>query len=176
MKSPEKDTYDDFWTISRDALEYSLEKLNVSVSQRQQDDLMNGWLKLRTFPDVKESLAKLKQKYKLAVISNGEPRMLREVFKSNEMDDLVDPANEFSVDEVRVFKPHPAVYDLAKRKLGVLKSEILFVSGLGWDVIGAKEYGYQSVWLNRNGEPKPRLGASADLEFSNLNQLVQHLN
>ncbi|KAJ6644579.1 (S)-2-haloacid dehalogenase [Pseudolycoriella hygida] len=172
MKSSAKDSYADFWTVTKDALKYSAEKFNISMTQSQQDELMNAWLRLQLFPDVKDSLAKLKTKYKLAVLSNGSPRMLREVFKSNGLDDLIDPTNEFSVDTVRLYKPHPYVYSLAERKLHVSKSRILFVSGNSWDAIGAKAYGFQSVWLNRIGEPYPDLGISTDFEISNLHQLA----
>lgn len=176
MKAQTVDSYKDFWEVTRDALQFSLAKLEISLNQSQHDELMNGWLRLSVFPDVKESLTKLKTKYKLAVLSNGSPRMLREAFQYNGLDGLIDPANEISVDEVRVFKPHPTVYSLAEKKLRVSKSDILFVSGNSWDVIGAKSYGFRSVWINRSGEPEHNLGTSADWEFSDLNQLARHLN
>lgn len=172
MKSPATDTYKDFWEVTLDALEFSLAKLEIELTQSQQDELMNGWLRLSVFPDVKQSLTELKQKYRLAVLSNGSPRMLREMFKYNGLGDLIDPANEISVDEVRVFKPHPSVYGLAEKKLRVSKSEILFVSGNSWDVIGAKSYGFRSVWINRNNEPEHNLGMSADSVHSDLNQFA----
>lgn len=172
MKSPTTDTYKDFWEVTQDALRFSLAKLEISLTQSQQDELMNGWLRLSVFPDVKDSLTELKQNYQLVVLSNGSPRMLRELFKYNGLDDLIDPANEISVDEVRVFKPHPTVYGFVEKKLRALKSEILFVSGNSWDVIGAKSYGYRSVWINRNNEPEHQLGISTDLEYSDLNQFA----
>lgn len=169
------DSYQDFWAVTQDALKFSLAKLNVSLTQSQQDDLMNGWLGLGLFPDVKESLTALKEKYKLAILSNGTPRMLREVSKANELDDLINAANEISVDEVKLFKPHPSVYALAESKLRVSKSEILFVSGNSWDVIGAKSYGFKSVWINRNNEPEDKLGVMADQQFSDLIQLSKYV-
>lgn len=175
MKSPVTDTYEDFWEVTQNALKFSLAKLEISLTQSQQDELMNGWLKLKMFPDVKESLTKLKQKYQLAMLSNGSPRMLRAVSKHTGLDDLIHSTNEISVDEVRVFKPHPSVYGLAEKKLRVSKSEILFVSGNGWDAIGAKAYGFPSVWLNRNNAPADNLGVSADMEISDLNQLEGRL-
>lgn len=176
MKSPIRDSYKDFWDVTRDALQFSLQKFETLVEQSQEDELMNGWLKLSVFPDVKESLTELKQKYQLAVLSNGTPRMLREVFKHNGLEDLINPAHEISVDEVKVFKPHPAVYGLVEKKLGVSKSKILFVSGNSWDVNGAKSYGFRSVWINRKHEPEDKLGLSADLVFSDLKQLTKYLS
>lgn len=175
MKSAATDTYQNFWNVTQDALKFSLAKLNISLSHSQQDDLMNGWLKLSIFPDVIESLTNLKTKYELAVLSNGTPTMLREVFKYNGLNGLIDPTNEISVDEVRIFKPHSTVYGLAEKKLRVSKSEVLFVSGNSWDIIGAKSYGFRSVWINRNDEPEDNLGVSADMVFSDLNQLAKHL-
>lgn len=176
MKSPMRDSYKDFWGVTQDALKFSLDKLEISLGQSAQDELMNAWLKLSTFPDVRESLTKMKQKYQLAVLSNGTPRMLRDVLKHNELNDLINPANEISVDEVRMFKPHPTVYGLAEKKLQVSKSKVLFVSGNSWDVVGAKSYGFRSVWINRKNESEANLGISADIEFSNLNQLAEYLS
>jgi len=176
MKSPIVDTYVDFWGVTQDALKFSLKKLEISLTQPEQDKLMNGWLNLSIFPDVKDSLTQMKQKYQLAVLSNGTPKMLRDVFKHNRLEDLIHPDNEISVDEVKVFKPHPTVYGLAEKKLHVSKSQILFVSGNSWDVSGAKSYGLRSVWINRNNESEANLGISADLEFTNLNELSTYLN
>lgn len=176
MKSPVRDSYKDFWEVTRDALRFSLSKLEISLKQSEEDELMNGWLKLSVFPDVKESLANMKQNHQLAVLSNGTPRMLREVFKHNGLDDLLNPTNEISVDEVRIFKPHSSVYGLVEKKLRVPKSKILFVSGNSWDVIGAKSYGFRSVWINRNNVPEDNLDVSADFVFPNLNQLAAHLS
>lgn len=171
-----RDSYKDFWEITQDALKYSLKKLDISLEQSKQDELMNGWLQLSIFPDVREALTQIKKKYRMAVLSNGTPKMLREVFKHNGLNDLIDPANEISVDEVRMFKPHPSVYALAERRLRVPKSHILFVSGNYWDVVGAKSYGFHSIWLNRKNDPKDNLGLAADLEFPDLNQFSTNLN
>lgn len=176
MKSPVTDSYKDFWEVTKDALIFAAAKLEISLTQSQKNELMNGWLQLNTFPDVKESLSKLKQKFQLAILSNGSPRMLRQVSEHNGLNVLIDPANEISVDEVRMYKPHPTVYGLVEKKLRVSKSEILFVSGNSWDIIGAKSYGFRTVWINRKNEPADSLGISADIEISDLNQLEAHLD
>ncbi|XP_037030134.1 2-haloalkanoic acid dehalogenase-like isoform X2 [Bradysia coprophila] len=173
MKNPMADSYQDFWVVTRDALKFSLAKLNISSTQSQLDNLMNGWLHLRLFPDVKESLTVLKKNYQLAILSNGTPHMLREVSKSNGLGDFISPANEISVDDVKVFKPHPSVYALAESKLRVSKSEILFVSGNSWDVIGAKTYGFESIWINRKNVPEDQLNTMADMQFPDLIQLTK---
>ncbi len=175
MKCSTTDTYKDFWAVTEDALKYSLAKLDISLTESQQNVLMNAWLQLGIFPDVKECLTNLKQKYQLAVLSNGTPKMLSEVFKANGLDDLIDAANSISVDEVRVYKPNASVYGLVEKKLRVSKSDILFVSGNSWDVAGAKTYGLASVWINRNCDPEHKLGAYADMKFSDLHGLASGL-
>jgi 2-haloacid dehalogenase len=80
-----------------------------------------------------------------------------------------------SVDQVRTYKPHPAVYALGPARLGLARAAIGFVSSNAWDVAGAKAFGFQVVWVNRQGAPLDELGVSPDLEVRDLAALAEAL-
>ena len=80
-----------------------------------------------------------------------------------------------SVDELRLFKPHPGVYALAEERLGLARDRILFVSSNAWDVAGALSFGFHVAWVNRAGLPAERLGPAPDLVVSDLGELAGHL-
>jgi 2-haloacid dehalogenase len=76
-----------------------------------------------------------------------------------------------SVDRVKTYKPSPRVYALGPETLGVPAGELLFVSSNGWDVAGAKAFGYQVAWCNRTGAPEEELGVRPDLIVTTLDTL-----
>ena len=80
-----------------------------------------------------------------------------------------------SVDEVRTFKPHPAVYALGPARLGLPRGAIAFASSNAWDVAGAKAFGFKVVWVNRQQAPLDEVGVTPDLEVRNLGELAQAL-
>ena len=80
-----------------------------------------------------------------------------------------------SVDAVRVFKPAPQVYALGPARLGLPAGSLGFVSSNCWDVVGAKAYGFQVAWVNRQGAPLEELGVAPDLEVANLEGLARAL-
>ena len=113
----------------------------------------------------------LKQsKFKLAILSNGTPDLLNELVVSNELKDIFDDI--FSVEEVGVFKPVSKVYDLPIYKYNIDKNEVLFLSANTWDVSGAGNYGYNSVWLNRNNNIFDKLDFVPTNQISKLSELL----
>ena len=96
-----------------------------------------------------EVLKSLKEKnYKLAILSNGTPALLNELVKSNNLDNLFDDL--FSIEEVGIYKPDSKVYDMPIKKYNIQKNEVVFLSANTWDVSGGGNYGYNSIWVNRN--------------------------
>jgi 2-haloacid dehalogenase len=77
-----------------------------------------------------------------------------------------------SVDQVGVFKPAPAVYELAVRRLGIEKQRIGFVSSNGWDALGAKSFGFTVFWINRARAPVDRLGFTPDRIVAGLDEIL----
>jgi 2-haloacid dehalogenase len=151
--------YEDFWTITKDAQIVSCQTLGLTANQDQIDRLLLSYLTLRPFPEWTEALDALGGT-PLAILSNGSPKMLKMVVENAGWERKF--RHILSVDAVKVYKPHPSVYQLAVAALGVKPDEIVFVSSNGWDVAGAKAFGFRTVWLNRSGSPVEALGVQPD--------------
>lgn len=143
--------YQDFWAVTRMALRYSCAGLGLSSSEASEERLMQAYLTLPTFPEVRPALERLARQYTLAVLSNGSPDMLDTVVRVGNLDPYF--SHILSADEVGVYKPDPRVYALATRELGLEPAEIVFVSANGWDSAGAKLFGFRVAWCNRTGLP-----------------------
>jgi len=159
----------DFWQITEDSLEKSMNLYKIDNSMKS--ELLNLYKVLSPFSEVKETLKKLKiLKYKLAILSNGTPKLLNELVASNDLNDLFDDV--FSAEEVKIFKPDTRVYDLPITKYSIKKNEVLFLSANTWDVSGAGNYGYNSVWVNRNNNIFDKLDFEPTKQISNLSELL----
>jgi len=158
-----------FSTVTRDALAYACSSLHLEPSDSAREALMDEYLRLETFPEVGEALARLPGKK--AILSNGSPDMLEPLVRHSRLQlDAV-----LSVDEVKLFKPDPRVYELSVRRLGVAKAQIGFVSSNCWDALGAKSFGLRVFWVNRGGAPRDRLGFEPDAELRTLADLGDEL-
>ncbi len=118
-----------------------------------------------------EVLKKLKEKnYKLGILSNGTPSLLIELVKSNNLNNIFDDI--FSIEEVGIYKPDSKVYDLPIKKYKIQKKEVAFLSANTWDVSGGGNYGYSSIWVNRNNNIFDNLDYKPKDEVKNLKQLL----
>ena len=159
----------DFWQITEDSLDKSMNFYNIDNSMRS--ELLNLYKVLSPFTEVKDALNKLKQSnYKLAILSNGTPDLLNELVVSNQLKDIFDDI--FSVEEAGIFKPDSKVYDLPINKYNIEKNEVLFLSANTWDVSGAGNYGYNTVWVNRNNNIFDKLDYEPIQQISNLSELL----
>ena len=159
----------DFWQITEDSLDKSMNFYNVDNSMRS--ELLNLYKVLSPFTEVRDTLKKLKQSnYKLAILSNGTPDLLNELVVSNQLKDIFDDI--FSVEEAGIFKPDSKVYDLPINKYNIEKNEVLFLSANTWDVSGAGNYGYNTVWVNRNNNIFDKLDFEPNQQISNLSELL----
>ena len=159
----------DFWQITEDSLDKSMNFYNIDNAMRS--ELLNLYKVLSPFTEVRDALNKLKQSnYKLAILSNGTPDLLNELVVSNQLKDIFDDI--FSVEEVGIFKPDSKVYDLPINKYNIEKNEVLFLSANTWDVSGAGNYGYNTVWVNRNNNIFDKLDFEPNKQISNLSELL----
>jgi 2-haloacid dehalogenase len=143
--------YADFWTLTERALDFAFARVS-SVDRGLRPKLLEAYLKLDAFPEVRTALAALKAKgSRLAILSNGTPRMLAAAVEAAEIAGQFDAV--LSVESARRYKPWPEVYALATDALGLTPSEITFVSSNRWDVMGAASFGFQAYWVNRAGVP-----------------------
>ena len=142
-----------------------------NIDNNMKNELLNLYRVLSPYPEVKEVLNSLKKKnYKLAILSNGTPSLLRELVKSNSLEDLFDDL--FSVESVGVYKPDSRIYDMPVKKYKVKAKEIAFLSANTFDVSGSGNYGYNSVWVNRNNGTFDNLDYLPKNEVKNLNGLL----
>jgi 2-haloacid dehalogenase len=165
-----QDRYADFWEITGDALDFTMETLGLE-DPALRERLMNLYLKLLAFSDAKETLADLKSRgMRTAILSNGSAAMLRTAVESAKIGHLLDLV--LSVDEVGVYKPHPRVYGLAVDRLGVPASAIAFSSSNAWDAYGASSFGMRVIWCNRYQQRPEHLPGRPDHIVSSLSEIV----
>jgi 2-haloacid dehalogenase len=159
----------DFWQVTGDALDFTLETLAIS-DPAVRERLMGLYRKLDHFPEVPDTLRRLKAAgFTTAILSNGTPDMLRDLVASSNLGQLLD--HVLSVEEVGVFKPHPSVYQLAVDRLGVPANQISFQSSNAWDAHAASAFGMRVVWCNRYGQRRERLPGTPDREIRTLAEL-----
>jgi len=159
----------DFWSITEDSLDKSMKVFNIDISMK--NELLNLYKTLSPYPEVKDVLNSLKKKnYKLSILSNGTPTLLNELVKSNDLENIFDDL--FSIEEVGVYKPDSKVYDMPIKKYQIKSEEVAFLSANTWDVSGGGNYGYNSIWVNRNKAIFDNLDYKPKNEVINLTQLL----
>ena len=164
------DRHKDFWQVTEDSLDKSIKVFDIDPSMR--NELLNLYKILSPYKEVPETLKTLKEKkFKLAILSNGTPSLLDELVKSNHLDNLFDDI--FSIEQVGVYKPSSRVYDMPIKKYNINKSEVAFLSANTWDVSGGGNYGYQSIWVNRNNTIFDNLDFEPKYQITDLNKLIQ---
>lgn len=164
--------YENFERVTADGLRYACEQLKLDCDDSHVSILMEEYRRLNTFNEIKDALPRLKGK-KLAILSNGTAGMLNAVVQHNGLDAVLDAV--ISVDELRIYKPDPRVYQLAVTQLGAARESIGFVSSNCWDACGAKNFGFSAFWINRAGAPVDQLDAPPDAIITSLSGLAQHL-
>jgi 2-haloacid dehalogenase len=165
--------YQDFWKVTGEALDFTIQRFGLEVSPEQRRRLMAAWLDPTPYPEVAATLPRLKERYALAVLSNGSPKMLRTGLERTGL--LEHFRWVISVDAIRLYKPSPRVYQLAVTKMKLRKEEILFVSSNSFDVVGAKSFGFKVCWINRTGAPLDPLGPTPGLVVRTFDELSTEL-
>jgi len=159
----------DFWQITEDSLDKSMKAF--SIDPKMKNELLNLYTTLSTYKEVPETLKILKEKkFKLAILSNGTPSLLNQLIKSNNLDNLFDDL--FSIENVKIYKPDPKVYDIPIKKYQIEKNEVAFLSANTWDVSGGGNYGFNSIWVNRNKNIFDKLDYTPNFEIRDLSKLI----
>ncbi len=139
--------HEDFWEITEQSLDKSMKVFKIDISMR--DKLLDLYKVLSTFPEVEETLKKLKEKkYKLAILSNGTPSLLKQLVSNNNLESIFDDV--LSIEEVKIYKPHPDVYNIPIKKYQIEKNQFVYLSSNTWDVSAAGNFGFNAIWVNRN--------------------------
>jgi 2-haloacid dehalogenase len=141
------------------------------INSSMKNELLNLYKVLSPFEEVPEVLKILKEKnYKLGILSNGTPALLNELIESNNLKNIFDDI--FSIEEVGIYKPSSKVYDMPIKKYKIQKEQVAFLSANTWDVSGGGNYGYNSIWVNRNNNIFDNLDYHPKSEIKNLKQLL----
>ena len=158
-----------FWDITEDSLDKSMKVFNVNNNMK--NELLSLYKILSPYPEVRGVLKDLKKKkFKLSILSNGTPDLLNELVENNKLNNLFDDL--FSIEEVKIYKPDPSVYELPVKKYKIKSGEITFLSANTWDVSGGGNFGYNSIWVNRHNSVFDILDFQPKNEVSNLTQLL----
>ena len=160
-----------FWQVTQDGLDWAMEASGLDDPVLRETLLALYW-ELPAYPEVPEMLNTLKdQGFKTGILSNGSPDMLEGAVEFAGVGDALDAV--LSVEDVGIFKPARAVYDMVGAHFGTDPGEVLFVSSNGWDAAGAAQFGFTTVWVNRAGEPMDRLPARPGHMLSDLTTIPE---
>ena len=160
--------HQDFWKVTEQSLDKSMEIFKIDTTMK--DKLLDLYKVLATFPEVEETLKKLKEKkYKLIILSNGTPSLLNELVSSNNLESIFDDV--LSIEEVKIYKPHPNVYNIPIKKYQIKKNQFAYLSSNTWDVSAAGNFGFNAVWVNRNKNIFDNLDYKPITEINNLSYL-----
>lgn len=161
--------YEPFDSVTGDALDYALEALGLHDAALR-DRLMALYMELDAYPEVVGVLERLRAAgLPTAILSNGSPNMLTAAVTSAGIEPLLDAV--LTVDTLAVYKPDPAVYQLAVERFDMPAERICFMSSNAWDVAGAADFGLTAVWVNRFGQPPERLPGTPVAEIQSLDGL-----
>ena len=161
-------THTPYREIGHRAVAYTLERAGIAFTMDEVRHLVAQIERLKPFPDVPAALARLKSRYKIAVLSNGDPDMLEAAkpFHGIDFDAVI------SVAEANAFKPHVATYTKAAEMLGVNMDEVLFVANHAFDCIGAKAAGMHSAFIDRRSRPFGITPHQPDLTVRDMKSLA----
>ena len=156
----------------RRALVYCLRLNGISFTDAEVHELMQAWQYLEPHPDCAEGLRRLKTRFKLVALSNGEQHYL-ETLERNRMRFGFDAI--ISVQRAGVFKPHPAVYRAGAMALGVEPQQLMMVAAHSFDIMGARACGYRAAYVNRYRLPYEESPYQPDVEVRDFIELADVL-
>ncbi len=166
--------YRDFWGCIEDALIYTARDLKVELTDTNKTRLMNAFLQIKAWPDVKNALQQMKDRgIKLGFLSNMTEKMLHAGIRNSGLEGYFD--HVISTDRAKTFKPDKRAYQLGVDAFALPKENIAFTAFAGWDAAGAKWFGYPTVWVNRLNFSAEELGGQPDRTGRDLSVLLNFL-
>jgi 2-haloacid dehalogenase len=164
--------YADFWQTTEDALVFAANMLKLDLTPDKRQHLMEAYLELKAWPEVPLALQSLQRAgIRLAFLSNATPQILEAGIKNSRLEGIFE--HVLSTDKIQTYKPDPRAYQMAIDAFGLTLAEIAFVAFAGWDVSGAKWFGYPTFWVNRLNLPVEELGVAPDAVGGNLTDVVR---
>lgn len=161
-------THTPYRTIGERAVAFVLERAGIAHTKDEVTALVAEIEKLKPFPEVPEALARLQTRYKLVVLSNGDPDMLETAKRYHK----IPFDNVISVAAAGSFKPHVATYTKAAEIMGVRMDEVLFVANHAFDCIGAKAAGMRTAFIDRRRRPFGETPYQPDILVKSMTELA----
>lgn len=163
--------HEDFFKVTEDALTYTAEAMNLSLTPDSKAQLLDAYLTLEPWPDAIAGLKALKSAgVRIITIANFSQKMLRANAEHAGIVDLFDEL--LSTEANHTYKPDPRAYQLGLDRLGLSKDEVAFAAFGGWDAYGAASFGFPTYWVNRFNLPTEKLGITADKTSNNFAGLL----
>ena len=163
--------YADFWQATEEALVFSAKLLKLDLSVEKRERLMESYLELKAWPDAAPALRSLRDLgFRLALLSNATRDMLDKWIHNSGLESTYEYV--LSTNEIKTYKPDPCAYQMGVEAFGLKLEEIAFAAFGGWDVAGAKWFGYTTFWVNRLNLPVGELGVTPDGMSGSLADLV----
>jgi 2-haloacid dehalogenase len=157
--------------IGEISVDYTLERAGIPHTDAEVRALVAEIEKLKPFPEVPAAMDRLRKRFKLAILSNGDPDMLEAARAHHRIafDHII------SVAEAGSFKPHVATYRKAAEIVGLAMEEILFVANHAFDCVGAKAAGMRAAFIDRRKRPFGKWPYQPDLVVADFNELAAAL-
>lgn len=162
--------YENFDSVTRDALRYALAVHDLQATDEVEDDLIATYAELTPYEEVESVLRQLQDK-QTVILSNGTDDMLHALIQHANFTDYFD--NIVSIDGIKQVKPSPAAYMHWFKSSGLRRDEVLFMSSNGWDIAGAKNFGFHTAWINRNDLPFEQFDVQPDAVYDDLSGILE---
>ena len=146
--------YRNLWLLMEQAMDDTSVHFNLKISSIKKRELCEQYLQLKVFDEVPKTLSKLREKYKLVILSHGTQSMLDAVTRHNQIAHLFEAI--LSVDAIKVYKPELKAYELATQTINLPESAFGYIGVNPMDIAGARAFGMKTIWLFRQGK-KSRL-------------------
>lgn len=164
--------YEPFYTCTINALDFCLEAFAVSITRDQHFSLIKRYQSLPVFKDVVATLSSLRERSDIQIyaLTNGPHQEVEKLFEDENINQYF--KDIISADEIKKFKPDPAVYQNFLDRTGADKDDCWLVSGNAFDVIGASSFGIKSIWVKRAAQQQmDTWGARPVHTITSLSQL-----
>ena len=159
--------------LTQAAFNFTAQEMSININDAIRDRWIEADRRVSVYPEAPAALARLASHFDLHVLSMGSTEMIEQSQKNAGI------ASQFksviSIEHHKIYKPSKSAYEIGVREIGVRPNEITFVSGNSFDVIGAKNYGYPTIWIRRHGQPLDGLGLTPDLIVGDLNEMAERL-
>lgn len=159
--------------LTKAAFKFTAEEMGLKLDDKTRDQWIEADAHLPVYGEAAAALARLAERFDLYVLSMGSPWMIEQSQKNAGIEAHF--KRVISAEPYKVYKPGHAAYKLGVDEIGVTAAEVAFVSGNSFDVIGAKNYGYPTIWVRRYGQALDDLGITPDLIVKNLDEMADKL-